>query len=358
MPDVDLSALSAPELRRLLDATRARGNATLAYQILQEMAARREARGKRAIALKRSTEPRVVAFDLGDPLEPEGEPPPEPPARDVAPGAEPEPLAAPARRARRTKAQRAVAAIPEPATAAAEEPEPAPGPRPRSVWDDDPPPPDETDHSGPLGLRLHPPSLEPARRVLARRRVPGAGFALGIAVGVGLGWWMADRREPPAPPAAPAAPAAALQIAAPEPPPAPVAASAPLVEPTPETPPEPAVEPSPDVHEASTAAAESAEAAAPAPDAAARPADACAAQPTPADRAICADPELQRLQRELRQAYAEALEAHEDRDLLRQRQLAWADARNAVTDPERLAQLYQERIRKLNSATAAARQQH
>ncbi|MBU2364652.1 MAG: DUF1311 domain-containing protein, partial [Alphaproteobacteria bacterium] len=82
---------------------------------------------------------------------------------------------------------------------------------------------------------------------------------------------------------------------------------------------------------------------------------ACAGEPTPADRTICDDPELQRLQRELRDAYAEALDAHEDRDLLRQRQLAWRDARNTVTDPARLARLYEDRIRKLNSATAAAR---
>jgi uncharacterized protein len=86
-------------------------------------------------------------------------------------------------------------------------------------------------------------------------------------------------------------------------------------------------------------------------------ADACAAQPTPADRAICGDPQLRELQRQLRQAYNEALEAHEDRALLRQRQLAWASARDAVTDPDRLLELYEQRIRKLNAATAAAREQ-
>jgi len=84
----------------------------------------------------------------------------------------------------------------------------------------------------------------------------------------------------------------------------------------------------------------------------------CAAEPTPADRAICSDPQLQRLQRELRQAYNEALEAHQDRALLRQRQLAWASSRDPVTDSERLAQLYEQRIRKLNAATVEARRQH
>jgi uncharacterized protein len=84
-------------------------------------------------------------------------------------------------------------------------------------------------------------------------------------------------------------------------------------------------------------------------------ANACATQPTPADRTICGDPELRDLQRELRQAYTKALEAHEDRALLRQRQLAWASARDSVTDSDRLARLYEQRIRKLDAATAEAR---
>jgi uncharacterized protein len=83
----------------------------------------------------------------------------------------------------------------------------------------------------------------------------------------------------------------------------------------------------------------------------------CAAQPTPADRAICGDAKLQRLQENLRQAYAEALAAHQDRALLRERQLAWRDARSEVSDPDRLARLYEERIRKLKAATAEALQQ-
>ena len=85
-------------------------------------------------------------------------------------------------------------------------------------------------------------------------------------------------------------------------------------------------------------------------------ADACASRATPADRAICEDPALQKLQTRLQHAYAEALEAHEDRATLRQRQLAWRDARNEVGDPERLARLYEQRIRKLEAATAEARE--
>lgn len=361
MPDVNLSKLSGSELRRLLDATRARGNATLAYQILQEMAARREVRGRPAFAAKRPAEPRIIAVDLGDPLEPVAEPPPEP--ERSAPPAQPEPVAGSApRRPRGAKTPPSpIAAAPKSSPKSARpssvEPTPAPAPRPRSVWDDDPLPEEEVE-SKDRGLRLHPPSLAPARAALARRRVPGAGFAVGIVVGVGVGWWVADRREPP--PAAPAAPAATLQIAAPDPLPAPipapVAATAAEPAPTPETPAAPPVEPLPDLG-ADIPSPDATEVATEPTEAPTAPADACAAEPTPADRKICGDPELQRLQRELRQAYAEALEAHADRGLLRQRQLAWADARNTVTDPGRLAQLYEERIRKLNAAAAAAREQ-
>ena len=84
---------------------------------------------------------------------------------------------------------------------------------------------------------------------------------------------------------------------------------------------------------------------------------ACAGAATPADRTICESPRLQKLQRELRAAYAEALQAHQDRDTLRQRQLSWRDARNDVTEPDDLAQLYEQRIRKLNAATADAKRQ-
>ena len=85
---------------------------------------------------------------------------------------------------------------------------------------------------------------------------------------------------------------------------------------------------------------------------------ACAGQPTPADRTICGDARLRGLQAELRRAYNEALAVHEDRALLREHQLAWRDTRSSVADPDRLARLYEERIRKLNAAAAAARREH
>jgi uncharacterized protein YecT (DUF1311 family) len=80
----------------------------------------------------------------------------------------------------------------------------------------------------------------------------------------------------------------------------------------------------------------------------------CASQPTPADRTICGDARLRHLQADLRRAYSVALAAHQDRTLLREHQLAWRDTRSSVADPDRLARLYEERIRKLNAAAEAA----
>jgi hypothetical protein len=215
-------------------------------------------------------------------------------------------------------------------------------------------------------------------------------FAVGGAAGVTLGRWVGS--GPRQAPSLPAAPAGAVRTAAlarpPAPAPAPVAPIVAEPQTAPEPPPDPPVEtPPPDLREGSPAAPDAAEVAPdttgvamelPAPPPARRKAEAvttaeppptavtraaraepnaCAAQPTPADREICADPELRRLQRQLRQAYAEALDAHQDRALLRQRQLAWRSGRDTVSDPDRLARLYEQRIRKLNAATAEARQQ-
>lgn len=378
MPQMNLSALNGPELRRLLDASRARGDASLAYQILQEMAVRRDAREERGRSLlRRPAEPKVVAFNLGDPHEPDEEPPPMPHRRaaDVAAEPEPEPEAEPEaeaeippepqaapRRARRSKPQ----ARPIAPVAALEDEPTLPLKPPRGVWDDPPPAEEKAADADDHGLRLDRPEPVSARKPRKFRRPPGVGFAAGIVVGAAVGWWAAGTLQPP-PPATPSA--APLQVAALEPPPAPatlpvaVATAEPVPAPTPETPPEPTGGPlPPDLPEgpqlSPDAADEPVDTPVPAPavvQTATGATGACAAEATPADRKICGDPELRRLQRELRQAYAEALEAHEDRDLLRQRQLAWADARNTVTEPDRLAQLYEQRIRKLNAATAEAR---
>src|SRR4051794_28863172 len=100
MPEVNLATMSGPELRRLLNSCRERGQAALSYQILQEMAARREKRPRRGlIPARRPAEPRIVALDLGDPREasddlppmPKWRPPPQ--AKAATPGAPKAPAA-------------------------------------------------------------------------------------------------------------------------------------------------------------------------------------------------------------------------------------------------------------------------
>jgi len=355
MAQVDLSALSGPELRRLLDTTRARGDAALSYQVLQEMAARRDApRPRGLLSMRRPSEPRVVSLNLGDPMDPQDELPPLPGTR---PPPEPEPVPAPPRRSRQRKTAAAAAPAPKPQV------EPAPEPtRPRSVWDADPAPPEDEAVAKDSRLRLHAPGLETLRAAGLRGRGPSVGFAAGIAVGIALGFLARGtigEAPSPAPAAVPVQTAAPAPQPAPTPPPAAPAAAEPRAapEPAPEAAPEPLAEAPPAVEPpaAEPVAQAPAGEALELPVAPPRQADACAAEPTPADRTICGDPELRRLQRDLRQAYAEALAAHEERALLRERQLAWANARDAVTDPDRLARLYEQRIRRLDAATEAAR---
>jgi uncharacterized protein YecT (DUF1311 family) len=396
MPQVNLSALNGQELRQLLDSSRRRGDAALSYTVLQEMAARREAGGeRRPFMLRRPAEPRHVDVDLDDPTQTEDDDLPplpnwRPPVREAENVASPAPQAPAERRSRRKTSP----PQPPPSKAAAapvaaldlEPPPPPETDRPLSLWDTEPEPPrDEAADAEDPGLRMHAADT-PARPAPRPRRLGlVAGLALGIPIGLALGWWAAVLvRNAPSPAAAPAA--AQIQTAAlapaptpPQPQPAPNAAA-----PAPEALPDqaagpPAADlraapiPPPDAQAPARAPdATPIEPPAPAsrnaePDAAADTAQAlperpvragakgCAGAPTPADRAICGDPKLQLLQGELRQAYAAALAAHADRALLRQRQLAWRDARNAVSDPDRLARLYEERIRKLNAATAAAR---
>jgi len=312
MPDVDLSTLAAPELRRLLDAARGRGQATLSYQILQEMEARRDRGARARLPSRKRAEPRVIDLNLSDdPLDRW-----EDPLEAAEPAVEPE---------------------------AATEPEPA-----ASLYlERDPPPP-----------------VAPPRR----SRWIGLGLIVGVAVGVPLGLGMGRIIPEPVSPlmvptesaVAVAAPAAATPPVvvppAPPPPSAPIPADPAAVT---DTPPANALPPAPaEVAAVTPAPAAPIEEAK--EDALAQPpaTKGCAGAPTPADRAICGDPNLQRLQRELREAYAQALDAHEDRTLLRQRQLAWRAERDSVSDPDRLAQLYEQRIRKLNAATADAKHRH
>ncbi|MET0272102.1 MAG: hypothetical protein ABW360_03845 [Phenylobacterium sp.] len=318
MPQVDLSTASGRELRQLLDSSRSRGDAAQTYKILQEMAARRDGGGR---VKRRAGEPRVIDLDLGDPLDrDEDDIPPMP--RWRPPSGEP----------------------------ATDMPPPA-----LRIVEDAPIPDEALEH---LDLRLGPADLErfTAPRAPRSRGRAGAilGAALLLALGGGAGWFARDVLSPAAAPAI-----ESLQVAAVTP--------APPLQPAAPAAPEPAPEPLPDVLPLEVAAepevppadvaavAEAPPEPAEPPHVAEAEAGACASAPTPADREICGDPQLRRLQAELREAYAKALAAHEERDLLRQRQLAWREARNDITEPGRLAALYEQRIRRLNAATAEAR---
>ncbi len=315
MPHVNLSTLNASELRNLLDSARSRGQPTLAYDILQEMAVRRDQTGeRRGLFGRRDTGSRVVELDLGDSLEAKDEVPPLPAWR-----------------------------LPT-----------DPGPM-RAEADPDLEPDDE--------LRLAPAAYDIRRPPPPRRvRLPGPGFVAGTAVGAvagaAFGVWAVGFARPDAPPPAAAVQTAMAPVVPAIQPPAPiVTASGPAVSPVPEVAPQPVAElPAPEVVPEPAPAPAPVELAQ-APEPAVTAVSGCTAAPTPADQAICEDPELQRLQQELRQAYAVALDAHAERALLRQRQLAWAETRNPVADPERLARLYHDHIHKLNAATAEARRQ-
>lgn len=334
MPDFDLSTLSGPELRSLLDSTRKRGQAAQAYRILQEMDARRAREPRR----EGGERPRTISVDLGDPLDRRDPLDDEP--QDAAPPADTfDAELAMALQDRRPARRSTSKPAPKPRRAKRER-EPS--------WDEAARPPraERRRGWGPLGI--------------------AASVALGIVIGAGVA---RETLLAPATPAATAYPQAPmLQIdntappeAAPSTPIETASLDAPILETTPpvEEPaamdavsastPASADEPTPDkVEPAPEPVAISASAPAPAEKACSGP---------PADRLICENPHLQQLQKDLRQAYADALAAHEDRATLRQRQLAWRDARNGVSDADQLARLYQDRIRKLNAATAQARRE-
>ncbi len=339
MPQLNLADITGLELRNLLDASRRRGDATLSYQILQEMADRRESRGhRRPSKARRASGPHMADVELGEPLQAD-ELPPVPKWRP--PGGKFN-IAAPTRED-------------------ASQPAPA---RPLRLLDTDVPPlAAETWDPQVSGQDQRRPPHAPAR---PRRLLT---FIIGMLAGVALGWWGADianggwpARPTPTPVAALPA-RRALVVTVP-----PVAEAAPAANseakgqdqpPDAEAPVTSAAEPdavaddqtSPPPQPEAPVAPNSGVAA----DALSAASAGCAAEPTPADEVICRDPALRRLQRKLQAAYAEALDAHQDRALLREHQLAWRDARSTVTDPARLARTYEDRIRKLNAATSEAR---
>jgi uncharacterized protein YecT (DUF1311 family) len=379
MSQVNLTDVSGQQLRQLLDSSRRRGDAALSYKVLQEMAARREAPSERRGFLTRgSVEARHLEVDLGEPAEDDDLPPMpnwRPPALEAVatPPLVPEP-APPKPRGGRSPSAPAAADMLASVEEAGPDPLPPDANRPLSLWDDDPvPADDEVLQMRPDDLRMAPapaPNPKPAYRPRLRLVV---GFALGITVGAALGFWVGqmppDKPSPVAPPVAPvqtaalaptpaqetpspsaAVPASEAQSDAPASPPDTLEpAHAPAEAPPPAPSPPPAVRADAEPAKTAEPAAEIApERSAPVV------ATGCAAAPTPADRTICGDAKLRLLQEALRRAYSDALDAHEDRTLLREHQLAWRDARSAVTDPTRLTQLYEERIRKLKAATAEA----
>src|SRR5665213_1017622 len=90
MLNVDLSTLRGQELRQLLDTTRQRGQAALTYEILREMAARRERgdddRPRGLCGSRRPPEPRPVTLSFGDPMDRDDEEDLEDPAGETAVG--------------------------------------------------------------------------------------------------------------------------------------------------------------------------------------------------------------------------------------------------------------------------------
>jgi len=182
---------------------------------------------------------------------------------------------------------------------------------------------------------------------------PGRGFplvGLGVAaaglVAAVVSWNLIGSETPlpgPAEPPAPRAMVARSEPLQPAPDPAPVAAVTPPALRRPATPPPPPPTP------ARIAKVE------PAIKGPLRTTDPCSSPPTPADRVVCSDLAIAELHREMREAYVRALNARADPYVVGQAQDAWRRARDPISDPQRLAQLYDRRIRELNAATAAAR---
>jgi uncharacterized protein YecT (DUF1311 family) len=350
MPEIDLSALSGPELRRLLKVAHARHNGALADRLEWEIAARAGG-GHGAPA---------------PPPHPHPDEPDEPTFRMRAPEPEPEPE--PFVMARR----------PEP---------PAPAGRGlllvgvgvvagvvlsgAAFWGlqrlNAPPP-------APRAMIVRP--VEAPRAAPRPAPAPAAPGADQVAAALAPGPFP-PRPEPVAPAPVPIPPPVA-------PPPAPVEAVAPAPKPPAEAPqaPETTVIAKQETAKAAVAKKEAAlkkdaaakkEAAAkaeraprappppvrlakaePAPPKAAPPRDACQ-RATPADRLVCADLGLRLMDVELKEAYIRALNARADPVALGQDQAAWRRARDQVSDPDRLERLYDQRIRELDAVATAAR---
>jgi uncharacterized protein YecT (DUF1311 family) len=80
----------------------------------------------------------------------------------------------------------------------------------------------------------------------------------------------------------------------------------------------------------------------------------CRFAPTPAERLLCANPQLQTVDRRMKQAYRKALAAGADREILEGEQAAWRTARNGASDRREMADLYARRLRELEQHIAQA----
>jgi hypothetical protein len=216
-------------------------------------------------------------------------------------------------------------------------------PAPPADFDDEPAPMTVPDEAA-SGLWL---DRDVERRAAARRWPAGlAAVAVVLVVGGAAAWGLNGAPGLPvggvAPAAtAPARAAAPRQAAGPAPAPRAMVAQ---VEVAPPAPPEAAAPPASAPAEPPKALAR-----AETPASAPRRLDPCATPPTPADRALCNDLGLNLLNHEMREAYGRAMDAGADPVAMREGQAAWRRARDPISDPRALAQLYDRRIRELKA---------
>jgi uncharacterized protein YecT (DUF1311 family) len=322
MLGIDLSTLSRPELQRLLKAARARGDAPLVERLEWELGSRGIGVGRPAPAVAVAPPPQ------DDPVEEDlGEDPGEASADVVAPEVE------------------------------------------RIAWEP---------------IALEPLALEPiTREPTGQRPAPARGGLLlvvglvaGCLISAGAFWGLGQMNRSPAAGRV-QAPAPRVMVmrpleAAPTLAPAPPSEPAPVV-PAVTAPAKPPVKPSAEIAMKAPPPKEEEIAK---PDRARRPpppavrlakADATTGTPvqssacagsTPADRLVCHDLSLQLFDLQLHDAYRRALNARADPAVVGEGQAAWRRARDEVSDPQRLARLYNQRIRELDAATATARENH
>jgi hypothetical protein len=185
-----------------------------------------------------------------------------------------------------------------------------------------------------------------ARRRTVSRLVVGAAGLAAAAVA-----WALSGIAPPWRPKPPAPAPRAMQAYVAAPPPV-LNLPPPAAEPTPQLPPRLApADIQPATPEPPAAPAEKL---APRQQVAANP---CSQLPTPAERMVCASPGLRAQRRQLQEAYVRALNSRADPQALDAGQAAFRLALARAEDPERLAELYDRRIRDLNAAAAEARLQ-